>query len=216
MATVVNNYTDPIYSDPLYTKTTPTATAKDKTMGKEAFLTLLIAQLKNQDPLNPMKDTEFVSQLASFSSLEQMSNMSRSLDKSSAMNLIGKQVTDKDNITGVVTDVNMDSSGNTSLNIAYKTTNDKGMVIDASKQVALNNIMEIKQQTVIDNAAVNLIGMTVTDKSKTTGVVTDVSLDPSGNTSLKLAYQVIDRNGNSTGASKIITMADINEIKINN
>ena len=214
MATAINNYTDPIYSDPLYTKTT--ATAKDKTMGKEAFLTLLIAQLKNQDPLNPMKDTEFVSQLASFSSLEQMSNMSRSLDKSSAMNLIGKQVTDKDNITGVVTDVNMDSSGNTSLNIAYKTTDAKGQLINSSKQVALNNIMEIKQPSVIDNAAVNLIGMTVTDKSKTTGVVTDVSLDPSGNTSLKLAYQVIDRNGNPTGASKIITMADINEIKINN
>jgi len=51
-----------------------------KTMGKEAFLTLLITQLQHQDPLNPADSTEFTAQLAQFSSLEQLSNINKNLD----------------------------------------------------------------------------------------------------------------------------------------
>lgn len=50
-------------------------------MGKDDFLQLLVSQLRNQNPLEPMKDTEFVTQLATFSSLEQLAGMNATLLK---------------------------------------------------------------------------------------------------------------------------------------
>ena len=43
---------------------------KSRALGKDAFLTMLVTQMKNQDPLNPVENTEFTAQLAQFSSLE--------------------------------------------------------------------------------------------------------------------------------------------------
>lgn len=50
-------------------------------MDKDAFLKLLVTQLRYQDPLNPRDNGEFLAQLAQFSSLEQMQNMNEGLDK---------------------------------------------------------------------------------------------------------------------------------------
>lgn len=61
-------------------------------LGKEAFLKLLMCQMENQDPLNPSTDTEFVAQLATFSQLEQLQNLSSISEKSQAFNLVGKNV----------------------------------------------------------------------------------------------------------------------------
>ncbi|WP_085428644.1 flagellar hook assembly protein FlgD [Sporosarcina ureae] len=54
------------------------------TMGKDAFMKILIAQMANQDPTNPMKDTEFVAQMAQFSSLEQTMNLANAFEKFAA------------------------------------------------------------------------------------------------------------------------------------
>jgi len=76
-------------------------------LGKEEFLNLLVAQLQNQDPLNPMEGQEFASQLAQFSSVEQLTSidgniedsintdliLSQTINNTLATNLIGKQIT---------------------------------------------------------------------------------------------------------------------------
>jgi flagellar basal-body rod modification protein FlgD len=72
-------------------------------LGKDDFLKLLVAQLKNQNPLNPMDDKEFIAQLAQFSTLEQMQNLNTSFSAVRAINLIGK------NIYATITDNNGNS-----------------------------------------------------------------------------------------------------------
>lgn len=52
-----------------------------QTLMKDDFLKLFIAQLKNQDPLSPVDDSQFLAQLAQFSSLEQMSNVAKSVEE---------------------------------------------------------------------------------------------------------------------------------------
>ena len=67
-------------------------------LGQDAFLRLLIAQLANQDPLNPMDDREFIAQMTQFSALEQMTQLNRTLDgmanldKYSAVQYVGTTV----------------------------------------------------------------------------------------------------------------------------
>jgi flagellar basal-body rod modification protein FlgD len=71
-------------------------------LDQDAFLTILVAQLTHQDPLNPMEDTEMTSQLAQFSSLEQLTNINKGItnlndsmsqnDMLAAVSFIGKEV----------------------------------------------------------------------------------------------------------------------------
>ncbi|MDC7220159.1 MAG: flagellar hook assembly protein FlgD [Spirochaetales bacterium] len=96
----------------LFNKTLNNGTVKSNELGKDDFLKILITQLQNQDPTKPMEDKEFISQMAQFSSLEQMTNMSEGfqnltsqLNASSAMNYLGKTVQyseGENTITGTV------------------------------------------------------------------------------------------------------------------
>jgi flagellar basal-body rod modification protein FlgD len=82
---------------------TSTQTTSNDELGKDEFLTMLVAQLQYQDPMNPMDSTGFTAQLAQFSSLEQLENINSTLEamtthqasneNAMAVQFIGKQVT---------------------------------------------------------------------------------------------------------------------------
>jgi len=61
-------------------------------LGKDDFLKLLITQLQNQDPMEPMEDQDFIAQIAQFSSLEQMQNLNNSFSYSMGFSLMGKYI----------------------------------------------------------------------------------------------------------------------------
>jgi flagellar basal-body rod modification protein FlgD len=74
--------------------------ASKNQLGKDAFLKLLTTQLQHQDPLNPMEDSEFMGQMAQFSTLEQITNMAHAntamadnLAFNKSVSLIGRTVT---------------------------------------------------------------------------------------------------------------------------
>jgi flagellar basal-body rod modification protein FlgD len=84
------------------TSPTPTSLSRNTggVLGKDDFLKLFVTQLQHQDPMNPMQDSDFMGQMASFSSLEQITNLAAaneriasSLSSTNAIGLIGRTVT---------------------------------------------------------------------------------------------------------------------------
>jgi flagellar basal-body rod modification protein FlgD len=96
-----------------------TASALNTQGIKTDFLKLLIAQLQNQDPLNPMDNAEFTSQLSQFSMVESLQNIQKSLDKMSASGgtaslsqstgLLGHTVRTASGVSGVVTGLGLEN-----------------------------------------------------------------------------------------------------------
>lgn len=94
-----------------YQSTEPDKAKKNDALGQDAFLKMLVAQLQNQDPLNPMDGTDFSAQLAQFSQLEQLINLNGSMEslaqsltkgsEGDAVGYIGKQVTGNVDIMNV-------------------------------------------------------------------------------------------------------------------
>jgi flagellar basal-body rod modification protein FlgD len=106
----------------------------NRTLGRDDFLKILITQLKNQDPTSPMEDKEFIAQMAQFSTLEQMTNMSEEfgslaegLSASRAVSMLGKQVTiaaDGRTIEGLVSAVTGGASPHIEVNGQQFSIND--------------------------------------------------------------------------------------------
>ncbi len=103
-------------------KTVASTKEQQAALDKDAFLKLLAAQARSQDPMNPTDSTAQIAQLAQFSSLEQMNNMATqitklasSIDTQRATGLVGHTVTYKNgegiDTTGVVDKVKVTSSG---------------------------------------------------------------------------------------------------------
>lgn len=75
-----------------------------QTLGQEDFLKLLVTQMSQQDPMNPVKDNEFIAQMAQFSALEQSKTMQQDMASLRANTLLGSTVTvtDEENKDGYV------------------------------------------------------------------------------------------------------------------
>lgn len=102
-------------------------TATDNGLGKDAFLKLLVAQLKYQNPMNPTDSTQFIAQTAQFTMVEKLTQLAETVSQNAAIerlagatNLIGRKVTYLDangtSQTGVVTGTQA-NNGNPSLEI---------------------------------------------------------------------------------------------------
>jgi flagellar basal-body rod modification protein FlgD len=101
----------------------PSARIPTKTLGQQDFLTLLVAQMKSQDPMNPQKDSDFIAQMAQFNTLEQTKTMQSDISGlrndqqlARAGALLGQTVTVQADsgsapVTGVVTSVQTTSAG---------------------------------------------------------------------------------------------------------
>jgi flagellar basal-body rod modification protein FlgD len=112
----VNSATNPYASG---SKTTSTADSSAASLNYDNFIQLLIAQMKNQDPTDPMDATQQVSQLATFSQVEQSVKMNTNLASliqansfSQASDMVGKTITSADDkTTGVVKEVEVYTDG---------------------------------------------------------------------------------------------------------
>ena len=108
-----------------------------KTMGQTEFLSLLVTQMRNQDPLKPVADTEFIAQMAQFTSLEQTKEMSADIQQlrqsfglTQGTALMGKNVRiatgEQENkvfTNGIVTDLEVNKDGEVSVIVNGKAYN---------------------------------------------------------------------------------------------
>jgi flagellar basal-body rod modification protein FlgD len=179
--------------------TSPSVTTTAKGMGKEDFLTMLIAQLKNQDPLNPMSGTDFAVQLAQFSSLEQLYNVNSqletlgtslaSLTNAQLANMIGSEVTARGNTLTV---------DGASTKVAYSLSSDAQKV-----NVTIYDSMGIPVKTISaegQNAGLNSLTWDTTNVKSGT---------------YTFSVSAVDSNGNLVPASTMLT-GKVMRVNINN
>jgi flagellar basal-body rod modification protein FlgD len=110
-------------TNPLSTMTTPTAgpstttTNKNGVMGKDDFLKILMAQMSHMDPMSQdnQDPTQSIAQMAQFSIIEQLTNLTKANEQSSAMGMLGKTATYRDSSGGTKEGVvqSVDTSGAT-------------------------------------------------------------------------------------------------------
>lgn len=170
-------------------------------LGKDEFLKILVVQLQNQDPLNPMEDREFISQMAQFSTLEQIQNLNNSIAFNRAYDLVGKNIVtevlsedgETTNLIVGKVDAVYSSSGEIFLTVGDKNIkfSDKIGVVDDKNAVLSSMIL----------SGANIIGKHVTaevanEEGETitvSGVVEKVSIED-GQVLLTVGSQIININ----------------------
>lgn len=138
------------------------------TLDKDAFLQLLVAQMKYQDPLEPTSNTEYISQYATFSELEQMQNMSNTMELTRAANMVGQTVAVE----------SVDSNGKSTSDmgvvdyISYE--NGKAMIWVNGNSYTLDEVVEIADAEYIEAYSMAITVKNAVDKLPT---VANLTLD---------------------------------------
>ncbi len=148
-----------------------TTSSSSSTVDKEQFLQLLVAEMQYQDPLEPVSNTEYISQYATFAELEQMQNMTSTLDLTRASSLIGQTVMMQ--ITGSTGNTTMiqgavdyvvyeNSKAYLAINGDLYSMDDLYMVIDDTYIDAYNAYVDFN--TLYDQLPATTAAVTLTDK----------------------------------------------------
>jgi|YelNatPaOPRAMG01_1025707.scaffolds.fasta_scaffold12065_3 flagellar basal-body rod modification protein FlgD len=84
---------------------TPTVT-NNQTLGQQDFLNIMMAEMTNQDPMSPQDDTQFLAELAQFSTVNGVNTITQDMGQIQATSLLGKTVTAMSMVNGVNTPIN--------------------------------------------------------------------------------------------------------------
>lgn len=144
--------------------------ASSSGMDKDAFLQLLVAQMKYQDPLEPTSNTEYISQYATFSQVEQIQNMAATMELTRASSMVGQLVEvkttdsngDTKTVQGKVEYVSYENNkAYVSINGQLYSADDVSSVVDESYQSALDLAVSFARAM---NQLPNLEYLTTNDK----------------------------------------------------
>lgn len=115
---------------------------QQSSLGKDDFLRILVTQLSNQDPTNPLQDKDFIAQMATFSSLEQMTNLNKAFEQFSSRQLsqyalvIGKEISWTDQASGTTKNGVVKGVSAENGSYYYQVGNEK---------IPMDKVIEIKQ-----------------------------------------------------------------------
>ena len=169
---------------------------QENTVGKDDFFKMLLAQIQNQNPLNPIDGADFAAQLAQFSSLERLGNINdqletmnlyqASVNNAQSLNLIGREVTAKGDVLkveGEPVDLTYNLSGYAK-KVSIKIYNEEGSLVDTlefgNQKEGRNSVVwdcnnVSKGNYTFDVSAIDDNGDNVDVDTMTTGVVAGVT-----------------------------------------
>ncbi|MDQ0217071.1 flagellar hook assembly protein FlgD [Peribacillus cavernae] len=188
-------------------------------LGKDDFLKILMTQLQNQDPSSPMEDKDFIAQMATFSTLEQITNMGKSIDKFVQMEqqnklisynqFVGKDVTWHKVIPGEDPNAQPAVENGTGLITSIQFKNDSVyLILEDGTTLEPGNISQVNQPGTSNSliTASELIGKTVTwsnnDNQEASAAVKSVQMKDG-----KTQFELDDGHASKISANQIIKIA---------